>query len=253
MKDKSVKEIKEIVENLNEDQYGEYIDILNEDSRKSVQNIAKSLSKKLDKIKKEEERLEFINTFENEGYANGYLYIGGVDEAGRGPLAGPVVASVVVFEKGTKIPYINDSKKLSEAKREELFDIIKEQALDYGIGIVDNEEIDEYNILNGVIFMDLSQLGESAQYMVPLIILFCMCIGYVIKTSLDFIENKYIPLIMVSIGIGLNIWINKQVTAEIVVAGALSGLASIGTHQTCKSLNHSKKDQENNKDDNKDE
>lgn len=73
--------------------------------------------------------------------------------------------------------------------------------------------------------MDLSQLGESAQYMVPLIILFCMCIGYVIKTSLDFIENKYIPLIMVS----------------------------IGTHQTCKSLNHSKKDQENNKDDNKDE
>ena len=53
--------------------------------------------------------------------------------------------------------------------------------------------------------MDLSQLGESAQYMVPLIILFCMCIGYVIKTSLDFIENKYIPLIMVSIGIGLNI------------------------------------------------
>lgn len=101
--------------------------------------------------------------------------------------------------------------------------------------------------------MDLSQLGESAQYMVPLIILFCMCIGYVIKTSLDFIENKYIPLIMVSIGIGLNIWINKQVTAEIVVAGALSGLASIGTHQTCKSLNHIKKDQENNQDDNKDE
>ena len=89
--------------------------------------------------------------------------------------------------------------------------------------------------------------------MVPLIILYCMCIGYVIKTSLDFIENKYIPLIMVSIGIGLNIWINKQVTAEIVVAGALSGLASIGTHQTCKNLNHNKKDQENNKDDNKDE
>ena len=101
--------------------------------------------------------------------------------------------------------------------------------------------------------MYLSQLGESAQYMVPLIILFCMCIGYVIKTSLDFIENKYIPLIMVSIGIVLNIWINKQVTAEIVVAGALSGLASIGTHQTCKNLNHNKKDQENNKNDNKDE
>ena len=83
MKNKSVKEIKEIVDNLNEDQYVEYIQLLNQDDRKSVQNIAKSLGKKLEKIKKEEERLEFINTFENEGYANGYLYIGGVDEAGR--------------------------------------------------------------------------------------------------------------------------------------------------------------------------
>lgn len=148
MKGKSVKEIKEIIESVKEDEYQKYIDILNQDDRKSVQNLAKSLSKKLEKIKKEEERLELINTFENEGYKNGYIYIGGVDEAGRGPLAGPVVASVVVFEKDTKIPYVNDSKKLSEAKREELFDIIKEKALDYGIGIVDNDEIDEYNILN---------------------------------------------------------------------------------------------------------
>ena len=154
MKNKSVKEIKEIVDNLNEDQYVEYIQLLNQDDRKSVQNIAKSLGKKLEKIKKEEERLEFINTFENEGYANGYLYIGGVDEAGRGPLAGPVVASVVVFEKGTKIPYINDSKKLSEAKRDELFDIIKEQALDYGIGIVENDETD-YLLLDAVTIPDL--------------------------------------------------------------------------------------------------
>ena len=80
----------------------------------------------------------------------------GIDEVGRGPLAGPVVAGAVVLPKGSRILYINDSKKLSAKKREELFDIIKEQALDYGIGIVDNEEIDEYNILNGVIFMDLS-------------------------------------------------------------------------------------------------
>ena len=89
-----------------------------------------------------------INTFENEGYQKGYTYIGGIDEAGRGPLAGPVVAAVVVFKPGTKIEGINDSKKLSEAKRDELFDIIKEQALDYGIGIVQKDEIDEYNILN---------------------------------------------------------------------------------------------------------
>ena len=78
----------------------------------------------------------------------GFNKICGIDEAGRGPLAGPVVAAVVVFKPGTKIEGINDSKKLSEAKRNELFDIIKNEALDYGIGIVQRDEIDEYNILN---------------------------------------------------------------------------------------------------------
>ena len=148
MKDKSVKDIKEIVDNLSVDKYLEYIEILKNDERKSVQNLSLKLAKKLDAIRKEEQRLELINTYENEGYQKGYIYIGGIDEAGRGPLAGPVVASVVVFKPNTKIEGINDSKKLSEAKREELFDIIKEQALDYGIGIVNNEEIDEFNILN---------------------------------------------------------------------------------------------------------
>ena len=148
MKNKSVKEIKEIVDSLSIDKYLEYMDILKCDERKSVQNIAIKMGKKLDNIRKEEERLELINTYENEGYTKGYLYIGGIDEAGRGPLSGPVVASVVVFKPNTKIEGINDSKKLSEAKREELFDRIKEEALDYGIGIVNNEDIDKYNILN---------------------------------------------------------------------------------------------------------
>ena len=148
MKDKSVKEINAIIESINPNEYLKYIDILKDDERKSVKNIAIKLAKKLDKIRAENERLEIINTFENEGYQKGYTYIGGIDEAGRGPLAGPVVAAVVVFKPGTKIEGINDSKKLSEAKRDELFDIIKEQALDYGIGIVQKDEIDEYNILN---------------------------------------------------------------------------------------------------------
>ncbi|MDB8789687.1 ribonuclease HII [Romboutsia sp. 1001216sp1] len=148
MKDKSVKEIKEIIENISTDEYLKYIEILKIDDRKSVQSLAVKMAKKLDAIRREEERLEKINEFENEGYEKGYIYIGGIDEAGRGPLAGPVVASVVVFKQGTKIEGINDSKKLSEAKREELFDIIKEEALDYGIGIVNNEEIDKFNILN---------------------------------------------------------------------------------------------------------
>ena len=87
--------------------------------------------------------------------------------------------------------------------------------------------------------MDLSQY---TQYMVPLVIGFCMCIGYVIKTSLDFIPNKYIPLIMLMVGVVINVSLNEKITAEIVIAGALSGLASIGTHQTCKCLNRGDSD-----------
>ncbi|MFR3557654.1 MAG: ribonuclease HII [Paraclostridium sordellii] len=148
MKEKSVKEINSIIENISTDEYLKYIDILKDDERKSVKNIAVKLAKKLDKMRAENERLEMINIFENEGYEKGFTYIGGIDEAGRGPLAGPVVAAVVVFKPGTKIEGINDSKKLSETKRDELFEIIKEEALDYGIGIVQKDEIDEYNILN---------------------------------------------------------------------------------------------------------
>ncbi|CEN79939.1 ribonuclease HII [Paraclostridium sordellii] len=148
MKEKSVKEINSIIENISTDEYLKYIDILKDDERKSVKNIAVKLAKKLDKMRAENERLEMINIFENEGYEKGFTYIGGIDEAGRGPLAGPVVAAVVVFKPRTKIEGINDSKKLSETKRDELFEIIKEEALDYGIGIVQKDEIDEYNILN---------------------------------------------------------------------------------------------------------
>lgn len=85
--------------------------------------------------------------------------------------------------------------------------------------------------------MDLSLYS---QYMVPLIIGFCMCVGYVVKTSLDFIPNKYIPLILLILGMALNILINKNFSIETIMAGAISGLASIGTHQTCKCLSNKK-------------
>lgn len=89
--------------------------------------------------------------FENKYYDKGYKYIAGVDEAGRGPLAGPVFAAAVIFEKGVYIPEINDSKKLSEKKREELFDVITEKALSYAIVSVDEKEIDSINILNATL------------------------------------------------------------------------------------------------------
>ncbi len=84
--------------------------------------------------------------YENELYENGINLIAGVDEVGRGPLVGPVVAAAVILPKGFFNDKINDSKKLSEKKREELYSLIMENALSVGVGIVDNHRIDEINI-----------------------------------------------------------------------------------------------------------
>ena len=84
--------------------------------------------------------------YENELYDKGLKYIGGVDEVGRGPLIGSVVAACVVLPKGFVLEGLNDSKKLSEKKREQFYDIIKDKAISIGIGIVDEKVIDEINI-----------------------------------------------------------------------------------------------------------
>lgn len=102
-------------------------------------------AKKLLALQKEKERMYELFQYERE-YAD-YTYVCGIDEVGRGPLAGPVVASAVVLPKDCDILYINDSKKLSEKKRELLFDEIMEKAVAVGIGIVSPERIDEINIL----------------------------------------------------------------------------------------------------------
>lgn len=97
------------------------------------------------KLETEKARVEQMCEYEKEYGV--YSYICGIDEAGRGPLAGPVVAGAVILPKDCRILYINDSKKLSEKRRNELFDIIKEEAVTYGIGIIDAARIDEINIL----------------------------------------------------------------------------------------------------------
>lgn len=89
--------------------------------------------------------LEYI--YELECQENGYKYVCGIDEAGRGPLAGPVVSAAVILPIGLVIEGLDDSKKLTEKKREKLFDIIKEQAIDVSVGIATEKEIDEQNIL----------------------------------------------------------------------------------------------------------
>lgn len=85
--------------------------------------------------------------YEEEAYQEGYRSVCGIDEAGRGPLAGPVFAAAVILPRGTMIEGLNDSKKLSEKKREKLFDVITQTAVSYSIGFATETEIDEFNIL----------------------------------------------------------------------------------------------------------
>ena len=101
----------------------------------------------MEKSLKEYTRFMQMRSYEAEAYSKGIRLVAGVDEAGRGPLAGPVVAASVILPEDVFIEGLNDSKKLTPRKRDLLFDIIKEKAVAYGIGIVDEKFIDETNIL----------------------------------------------------------------------------------------------------------
>ena len=97
---------------------------------------------------REEERLKILKEYENKLHEAGVNYIAGLDEAGRGPLAGPVVVGVVIMKPDSFIEGINDSKKISESKREKLYEQITEEAISWSVGVVTEKEIDELNILN---------------------------------------------------------------------------------------------------------
>lgn len=97
------------------------------------------------KLEKERARIETMKIYEKEYEGHGWVC--GIDEVGRGPLCGPVVASAVILPKDCQILYLNDSKKLSEKKREELYDVIMEQAIAVGVGMASPQRIDEINIL----------------------------------------------------------------------------------------------------------
>ena len=97
---------------------------------------------------KEIERLNVLKEFEKKLYSEGLKYIDGIDEAGRGPLAGPVVVGIAIMKPDSFIEGVNDSKKISEKKRELLYEQITNEAIDWSVGIVDQNEIDEINILN---------------------------------------------------------------------------------------------------------
>lgn len=145
MEIKKIGEIKAELESLSIQELQQFIDAYKVDERGGVQKIVTTAEKRLEKYMAELARTESIKKYEKE-YDN-YLYICGIDEVGRGPLAGPVVAGAVILPKDCDILYINDSKKLSAAKRDELYDEIMEKAVATGLGFVSPEHIDEINIL----------------------------------------------------------------------------------------------------------
>lgn len=142
---KSIKEIKQEFEQADKEKlpllYEQYAD----DSRAGVVSLITKYKKKEEKLQAEIKRIEEMSRYERENREEEYIC--GIDEVGRGPLAGPVVAGAVILPKDEMILYLNDSKKLSEKKREELYEIIMEKAVATGIGIISPARIDEINIL----------------------------------------------------------------------------------------------------------
>lgn len=126
-------------------QIQEFVDMYKEDTRVGVKKLVESVLKRKLKYEKELERLKEMRVYEDQ--QKNCEYICGIDEVGRGPFAGPVVAGAVILPKDCNILYINDSKKLSASKREELYDEIMEKAIAVGLGVVSPQVIDEINIL----------------------------------------------------------------------------------------------------------
>lgn len=142
---KNISEIREEFAGCDILNMGEFVNYYSLDNRNGVKKIVEMAKKRLSEYERELSRISSMSKFERQFCENGYIC--GVDEVGRGPLAGPVVAAAVIFPKGAAIPYVNDSKKLTESKREALFNHIMCEAISVGFGSVDNNKIDKINIL----------------------------------------------------------------------------------------------------------
>ncbi|MCR5687064.1 MAG: ribonuclease HII [Lachnospiraceae bacterium] len=141
----SIGDIKTQFNNLPEGEFTRFIEEHSGDERSGVIQLVRKAQKAYDRYQAELERTERMLSFEKE-YAC-YSAICGIDEVGRGPLAGPVVAGAVILKKDERILYLNDSKQLSSAKRDELYDVIYEKAAAVSVASVSHERIDEINIL----------------------------------------------------------------------------------------------------------
>lgn len=158
---KSINEIKEELQNTEIKGLSDFIKEYESDDRKQVIALVNRASKNIEAYNKELLRTEKMKEYEKK-YSD-YEYICGIDEVGRGPLAGPVVTGAVILPKDCDILYLNDSKQLSEKKREELYDIIMEKAVAVSVGYNSPERIDEINILQAT----LEAFEQSIEKMDP--------------------------------------------------------------------------------------
>ena len=146
----TIKEIQEILSEIT-DIESPVFEQFRDDSRAGVHKLIMKRKKQIQAELDEDRRLEQMLQYEKELYATGCQYIAGIDEVGRGPLAGPVVAAAVILPKNCKIKGLNDSKKIPKKKHEEIYQEVLKQAVAVGIGVKDNQVIDKVNIYEATI------------------------------------------------------------------------------------------------------
>lgn len=166
--DLTLTEMKRIFQTGSLEEQQKLIELMVEDQRKGAQSFLRQFLKKREKDQAEAQRIRLLWEKERTLAKEGYQYIAGLDEVGRGPLAGPVVAACVILPLECKLPGLNDSKKLSPAEREELAELIMRKAVAWSIGSVDNQEIDRLNILQATkkaMLMAISNIAYKPDYL----------------------------------------------------------------------------------------
>ena len=155
----TIKEVKERLAMIDELDHPLFEELIL-DGRAGVQAAISKRKRELQKQVDEDLRLEKMLAYEKELYAQGIDLIAGVDEVGRGPLAGPVVAAAVILPKACKIPRLNDSKKIPKSKHKEIYEAVLQNAIAIGIGIKDNQVIDQVNIYEATKLAMMEAIGQ---------------------------------------------------------------------------------------------
>ena len=155
----TIKEVKECLATIDRLDHPLFEELI-ADGRAGVQAAISKRKRELQKQVEEDLRLEKMLAYEKELYAQGIQLIAGVDEVGRGPLAGPVVAAAVILPENCKIPGLNDSKKIPKSKHQAIYQAVLDQALSVGIGVKDNQVIDQVNIYEATKLAMLEAIQE---------------------------------------------------------------------------------------------